>query len=349
MALFKGTKVDPQSFILKKQYDKAVQIYLEILEKKPDDVNSRLRLADVYALAGQIDKAVVSYKKAADLFAEKGFLLKAIGVNKKIVKLDPAQKDVHLKLSKQYEEKGLLRQPSMPSARRPDTEAPRAPGATPSPVPAAPPVMAAASPEIAVEEMPIDVTVEELAVALAYNDSERRPAPAPARREVPSALEAEDLAMDELPSVFGAAPGPPARTPLFSDMTAEELAEVMSTMSQLAFGAGEAIVREGDRGDSLFVIVEGKVGVFTEQVGGTALRLATLQDGDFFGEVSLLTGKPRTATITAEEPTEVLELSKPQLDAIAAQYPRVREVLQKFYKDRVQSTIKMVLEAQRRK
>ncbi|MFC2172153.1 cyclic nucleotide-binding domain-containing protein [Acidobacteriota bacterium] len=334
MALFKGSKAqDPQSFLIKKQYDKAIKLYLEQLEKKPDDLNCRLRLADAYSLDSQKSKAIESYKKVADEYAEQGFLLKAIGVNKKIVKLDPAQKDVHLKLSKLYEERGLISGPSgIPK------EAFISPGRQAESKPAP-------SPEIAVEELPVDVSIDELAGALSMQPE---PGPFGKPEAEPLATEdvsADDLAIEDVDEAGAGAPSRPTRTPLFSDMRAEELAEVMAIMTQKSFGKGETIVEEGAPGDSLFVIVEGQVGVSTKTPKGEEIRLATMKDGEFFGEISLLIGKPRTATITTEKETEVLELNKAQLDDVVKKYPRVQEVMEQFYEVRAQRTIEIIRSA----
>src|SRR3989442_397407 len=78
---------DPQAYVLKKNYKKAVEIYRAQVKEAPSDPNLGLRLADCLVLDGQVPQAVAEYKRAAGLYAEQGFLLKAIGVNKKIVKL----------------------------------------------------------------------------------------------------------------------------------------------------------------------------------------------------------------------------------------------------------------------
>ncbi len=71
--------------------------------------------------------------------------------------------------------------------------------------------------------------------------------------------------------------------------------------------------------------------------------LARLGPGEFFGEVAVLTGKPRTATIVARTPVTVIEISRQDLDRIAAAHPEVRSVLQRFYEKRAQATVEAIL------
>jgi len=138
-----------------------------------------------------------------------------------------------------------------------------------------------------------------------------------------------------------------AATPLFSDLDTGELRSVVGRLRHHAFSAGSVLVREGDPGDSLFVLSEGRVRVTTSGPKGKPVHLAELKEGDFFGEVSLLTGKPRTATITCVEGAEVLELTRSDLEALEKSHPRVREVIRGFYEKRVASTIESMIQAVR--
>jgi cAMP-dependent protein kinase regulator len=104
-------------------------------------------------------------------------------------------------------------------------------------------------------------------------------------------------------------------------------------------------VAEGAPGDSLFILSTGTVKAYVRNPKGHYVRVSTLVEGDFFGEISVLTGKPRTATLVAASSCEVLELKKDRLDALTQNHPQVREVLQKFQDARVHGTI----EAMRKK
>src|SRR5215212_1393275 len=82
----------------------------------------------------------------------------------------------------------------------------------------------------------------------------------------------------------------------------------------------------------------------TSGTAGT-LYLAQLGEGDFFGEVSVLTGKPRTATITAAQRTELLRLDKTKLDGVLAKFPGIRKVLDEFYVKRAEHTVEAMIES----
>ncbi|MCP3136232.1 cyclic nucleotide-binding domain-containing protein [Pyxidicoccus xibeiensis] len=74
--------------------------------------------------------------------------------------------------------------------------------------------------------------------------------------------------------------------------------------------AGEVVVREGDPGTSMFVVLEGRVAVARESKDGGQVEVGQLGSGEFFGELALLTGAPRTASVVAVEDAVVLELSQ---------------------------------------
>lgn len=132
-----------------------------------------------------------------------------------------------------------------------------------------------------------------------------------------------------------AAPEDVAESPLFSSFSPEELEAVIAGLELLSFEPGDVIVLEGDPGDSLFVVTTGVVKAFLREPGPSPPRLARLLgEGEFFGEVSVLSGRPRTATVTAATPCELLELDRATLDEITATHPNVRAVLEDFYVQR---------------
>jgi cAMP-dependent protein kinase regulator len=134
----------------------------------------------------------------------------------------------------------------------------------------------------------------------------------------------------------------PIRSPLFSDFSREELLAVIRGLNLLSFEPGEIIMTEGEAGSSLLILTTGMVRAFAVNTFGTNIQIRTMEEGEFFGEISLLTGKPRTATITAATPCELLELDKKALDEIAKDHPHVMEVVQEFHDQRSGSTDEMM-------
>jgi cAMP-dependent protein kinase regulator len=88
-------------------------------------------------------------------------------------------------------------------------------------------------------------------------------------------------------------------------------------------------------GDSMYIVTPGVVKAVRREPGPAPPRLARLLgEGEFFGEVSILSGRPRTATVTAATACELLELDRKTLDEITARHPNVRAVLEEFYVQR---------------
>jgi cAMP-dependent protein kinase regulator len=125
-------------------------------------------------------------------------------------------------------------------------------------------------------------------------------------------------------------PVPGADTPLFRGFSHAELLAVIRGLRHLTYVPGDIIVSEGEPGDSLFILTAGQVKAFTRRPDGHNDHVRDLREGDFFGEVSVLRGTPRTATITAASPCELLLLDRATVDAIAAAHPQVPRVLQEF-------------------
>jgi len=127
--------------------------------------------------------------------------------------------------------------------------------------------------------------------------------------------------------------------PLFSDLKKEEFLRLMQRIQSRRFHQGEFPCRQGERGDSLFVISRGKVAIFRQDPGKEKILLNTLQEGDFFGEFAFFSQSPRTATAEALEETEILEISKEDLDQVIREFPGVSRVLWNFYRERVADTL----------
>jgi CRP-like cAMP-binding protein len=134
------------------------------------------------------------------------------------------------------------------------------------------------------------------------------------------------------------------KSPLFEILGDAERAAIVQQMESETHDEGSVIINEGDPGSSMYLIASGEVKVYTRGTSGT-LYLANLGEGDFFGEVSVLTGKPRTATITASQRTELLRLDRDKLDAVLADYPGLRKVLDEFYQRRAKHTVEAMIDS----
>ena len=115
-----------------------------------------------------------------------------------------------------------------------------------------------------------------------------------------------------------------ARVPMFAPLSETERSQVLSIAKPVLFSAGESIVREGDAGRSLFAIVRGEAAV---SVANAGTEVAHLHAGDVFGEMSLLIGEARTATVSATTDCEVLEIDAESFRTVVLANPGMVETI----------------------
>lgn len=102
------------------------------------------------------------------------------------------------------------------------------------------------------------------------------------------------------------------------------------------FGRQESIIEQGDAGESMFVMLDGRASVMVRVDGKGAARVATLNTGDCFGEMSLLTGEPRAATVVAATDCEVLEIGKGAISRLLRENPRLASQLGELLAQRLE-------------
>lgn len=241
-----------QKYMNKSDWKSAVA-EMEKLFALDNDPQVKVRMGDVRQKMNQKPQAVVEYMKAADLFAEKGFVVKALAMYKLVLRLDPNN------------HKALEMMAGLHSHK----------------------------------------TVTELKLE---------------------------------PVELGEVAPQSSVVPLFADLTQEEFNEFTTRMVFHTEPAGKVIVKEGDKGASVYVVTRGTVKVYTT-MDGRRIDLAVLQPSDFFGEIAFLTGKPRTATVISAEECDILEVHEDQLKELISSKPRIREVMQNYYNQRVASTL----------
>jgi hypothetical protein len=144
---------------------------------------------------------------------------------------------------------------------------------------------------------------------------------------------------------------PVPKSALFEVLSDVEREAIVKEMELETHDEGSVVLNEGDPGTSMYLIASGEVKVYTRGTGAGAgsLYLARLGEGDFFGEVSVLSGKPRTATITASQRTELLRLDKSKLDGVLSKHPGIRKVLDEFYRKRAAHTVEAMIESLKKK
>jgi len=136
-----------------------------------------------------------------------------------------------------------------------------------------------------------------------------------------------------------------AITPIFEGVPASARAALADKFELHSFKKGDVVISEGDVGESFFLIRSGKVQVSTcdAKHHDRSIVLGELSDGSFFGEVALLTDKPRTATVIATTDLELMELTRAKFNDIANEYTSVRKVVEAYQKQRVQEAIRILM------
>jgi len=124
-----------------------------------------------------------------------------------------------------------------------------------------------------------------------------------------------------------------------SDLQIEQLAQSAAIHR---YAAGEALVRQGDKAESMYTITSGRVRVDVRSESGQVTTVATLGTDDFFGEMSLLTGEPRSASVIAQTETEVVVVHKADFAAVLSADTGIVEALSTALEERMKSTAQQV-------
>lgn len=297
------------------RYEEAVEILREKLGRSSESVSLRQQLADVLVLKGEHGEAIGILEKLADDYVNLGLSGKAVAVQKKIERIGKARADSEHELaSRIYNREEELA--SRGAYRLSVADAPMTAGESGTRL-MAPPSDEAAGYERGTEFVPLP---EAFASSL-----------------LPQARKLATEETLEPPEEVQPTPEAVQGNPLFRELPPEELEAVISGMKLLTLDAGEVIVTEGEPGDALFVLTTGRVKAFVRDAEGRSHRVRVLPEGSFFGEVALLTGRPRTATIVSERPCELLKLDRTTLVSLTAQHPGILNVLQSFCAARLNS------------
>lgn len=437
--------LDSFKHLVKKKSKEETQLetYRGILEKNPDNVNIRLKLGDLYAKIGDKHAAISEYTTAAIQYAKDGYLVKAIAVNKIIVRLDPSRQEALDRLSDLYFQRGIAADPLVQSYResRQQQEVQEMAEETLEDQEELPviepeeveftidpdtqfalmasyikqiPLLANLSDEtqrwlkrhLAIRHFTENEVVLESdrqqdflfividgTVKLLTKDKEGQDALLdragkgaflgdmslfmPVRQtqeETPendiaviteSACSVLEIPKDTLTTLVKREPDVSeallmeyykrrsnvtlARVPLFSYLEPAERHKIAEYLTPMNVTEGVAIVTEGEMGDTMYLIKSGEVGIYTTLVESEGvsviktdqeqLHLATLKEGDFFGEQALITKEPRSATVIALTNVQLLKFSKQDLAAVVKHYPRVGTLLKKYHQQRIADTL----------
>ena len=110
---------------------------------------------------------------------------------------------------------------------------------------------------------------------------------------------------------------------LFSSLTLDQLDAIAQLTSEVTYAPGESIVREGEAGNELFLVLEGSTDVFIGYGTHAERCVNNIEAIDYFGEMAVLDGEPRSATIVAREPCRLLTLDGESLKSLISQMPEI--------------------------
>jgi zinc transporter ZupT len=133
-----------------------------------------------------------------------------------------------------------------------------------------------------------------------------------------------------------------AKSDLMRHLPAEQIEQILPCIQDRQLKAGEILFRAGDAGDALYIVGRGKVEVLADagpEGNASCSSIAALGEGHAFGEMSLLSGEPRTATIRAVEDTSLLRIAKQTFEQLVATDPEMAEAVQRISHQRAISNL----------
>ncbi len=130
---------------------------------------------------------------------------------------------------------------------------------------------------------------------------------------------------------------------LFKTLDEEGRRELVRTGYVLSYDAGQTLMKQGDIGSTMFIIMRGKVAVQTDRGAGSSVHLAELGRGACIGEVGVLMGGPRTATVKAIDDVKVIAFEKHRVQRVIDAHPKVRALLEAMIEGRARDTVEKLI------
>jgi CRP-like cAMP-binding protein len=354
-------KEKAQQALSRGEWRRALECFQTHCAREPQDLRSQLKVAELMERLGQKKEAIQMYRKVAEAYAEDGFLLQAISVNKMILRIDPSSQDVNDQLARLYAEKTRETKPFHPLPHIPLFSELHE-GELQSLLKKV--VAKTFSPDTFIcregDEGDSLWVISRGEVAITKQSSKRKEVWIRNLKEgdffgefgfftdhrrhsnVKALTESEvfEIRRDELNEVIKGHPHIKevlqdffkervldlflACSPLFSSLTSGEREELFKRFRFQKVPEKTILFRGGDPPDSLFMIKNGEVEIYTQDGHGKRVILAVLRSGNFFGEIGVLLNRPRMAFARTTQPSELLELTKEDLEACSFQFSQLR-------------------------
>jgi CRP-like cAMP-binding protein len=132
------------------------------------------------------------------------------------------------------------------------------------------------------------------------------------------------------------------RSHLFKSLDEAGRESLLSSGYVVSFASGEELVRQDEPGDLMYIVLSGRVHIGTRAAAGD-VGLAELGRGACIGEVAVLTGAPRTATVTALTDVDAMAFARHRIERVLDEYPKVRELLLTLVEHRARDTVEKII------
>jgi cAMP-dependent protein kinase regulator len=379
-----------QKHFSKGNYKKALDEFQKIVQLEPTNLRARLRIADLLQKLGRSDEATAYYRELARDYAEEGFLIQAISINKIILRIDPSQEGIDKEiadlfargsplpqapLKAQTGERNLPEIPLFSELKREELHqvinrinAKHVPKGTLVCKEGDPgdSIYIISSGKVGIFKYSGKKQGDVLLATLRAGDffgefgffsDRRRHATAKALGDV-EILEISRGDLDEIATLH-----PRIRdilltfykkriidtllafSPLFRHLEPRHRAQLVNRLKLRRLGENRLIFEQGTPPTSFFIIKSGGIEVFASKENGGKVTLGYLRGGDFFGEISLIFNRPRTASARTMTTTELLELEREDFDHILREYPAIKGALEAFSRRRLGFTNQIISSA----
>ncbi len=134
--------------------------------------------------------------------------------------------------------------------------------------------------------------------------------------------------------------------PIFASVELSKLKLLAFASQRLSFDPGQALCREGESGETAFVIIQGSADV-SVKAGQSDIKVATVGRNDFIGDMAILCDMPRTATVTASDKCETLVIGKSQLMGLLRSFPDMSIAMMRVLATRLERTNRALAQVQR--
>ncbi|MBI4819994.1 MAG: cyclic nucleotide-binding domain-containing protein [Deltaproteobacteria bacterium] len=314
----------------------ALQAYLRLEQVEPKNPAWPRGSALVFRKFGQKKQEVEALARAARIFIEAGEVLKATTVLKQILAIEPNHAEAERWLERLHQAALGRRRPANSTMPPPRPTQPASPSAPIERLRLSEVMPGASQEHPGIYLIPLGDDDEPTA------DLPPRPVPRPSALAADAsaedvavfAVEQEVRAAETLKKVLPA-------TPLFSSIRRHDSFGALITHARLVdVQKGQDIFRQGDQGDALYVVAEGILGVIDE--GPPRRGIAKLDEGDFFGEIALVTDQARTATVTALTDATIIAIDRSVVNALISNDRDVLGVLLEFLKNRLAERLLLV-------